>query len=109
MAQVAANAEAEAEAGSGAGLGSARVGGGAGVGARRQSTGGTASGSSGSRPSRKASDPGMRSYRDEPYSTNLLPGEELVYDQTGRKTFLGAPAGKSMLRRVSSAIYIEGT
>lgn len=42
-----------------------------------------------------------KSYKDELYSVWQLPGEEIVYDQTGRKTFLGAPAGKSMLRRVS--------
>jgi hypothetical protein len=41
-----------------------------------------------------------KTYKNEPYSASLLPGEEIVYDQTGRKTFLGAPAGKSMLRRV---------
>lgn len=37
----------------------------------------------------------------KPYNTHLLPGEEMVHDRIGRKTFLGAPAGKSMLRRVS--------
>jgi hypothetical protein len=42
-----------------------------------------------------------KDYRAEPYQTHQLPGEEIVYDRIGRKTFLGAPAGKSMLRRVS--------
>jgi hypothetical protein len=45
-------------------------------------------------------------YRAEPYSTHSLPGEEMVYDTTGRKTFLGAPAGKSLLRRVCYAIHL---
>jgi len=44
---------------------------------------------------------GKKDYRAEPYTTYLLPGEEMVYDRIGRKTFLGAAAGKSMLRRVS--------
>lgn len=44
---------------------------------------------------------GKRDYKTEPYATYLLPGEEMVYDRIGRKTFLGAAAGKSMLRRVS--------
>ena len=43
---------------------------------------------------------GKRDYKTEPYGTYLLPGEEMVYDRIGRKTFLGAAAGKSMLRRV---------
>ena len=45
-----------------------------------------------------------KDYRTEPYTTNLLPGEEMVYDRIGRRTFLGATAGKSMLRRVSTAV-----
>jgi hypothetical protein len=45
--------------------------------------------------------PDKRDYRTEPYQTHLLPGEEMVHDNTGRKVFLGAPAGKSMLRRAS--------
>jgi len=44
---------------------------------------------------------GKTDYKAEPYTTYLLPGEEMVYDRIGRKTFLGAAAGKSMLRRVS--------
>ena len=39
-------------------------------------------------------------YGTEPYSAHLLPGEEMVHDAIGRKTFIGAPAGRSMLRRV---------
>jgi len=34
----------------------------------------------------------------------MKPGEEMVHDSVGRKTFLGAPAGASMLRRVSPSI-----
>jgi hypothetical protein len=47
---------------------------------------------------------GKKDYRAEPYTTYLLPGEEMVYDRIGRKTFLGAAAGKSMLRRVSDRV-----
>ena len=36
----------------------------------------------------------------ELYETHSLPGEEMVSDSSGRKTFLGAAAGKSMLRKV---------
>lgn len=39
-------------------------------------------------------------YGAEPYSAQLMPGEEMVHDAIGRKTFLGAPAGRAMLRRV---------
>jgi hypothetical protein len=51
---------------------------------------------------------GSKDYMGEPYRTGLLPGEEIVYDRSGRKTFLGAPAGKSMLRRVS-IVFIDRT
>jgi hypothetical protein len=44
-------------------------------------------------------------YGAEPYNTHQLPGEEMVSDTIGRKTFLGAPAGKSMLRAVSHLFY----
>ncbi|WVQ80822.1 hypothetical protein IAT38_002929 [Cryptococcus sp. DSM 104549] len=47
-----------------------------------------------------SSDKDKEDYRAEPYSTHLLPGEEMVYDSTGRQVFLGASAGKSMLRRL---------
>lgn len=40
-------------------------------------------------------------YKTETYHMNMNPGEEMVHDKVGRKTFLGAPAGASMLRRVS--------
>jgi hypothetical protein len=40
-------------------------------------------------------------YKSETYRTFMNPGEEMVHDKVGRKTFLGAPAGQSMLRRVS--------
>ncbi|KAK8864494.1 hypothetical protein IAR55_001744 [Kwoniella newhampshirensis] len=39
-------------------------------------------------------------YRTEPYSSHLLPGEEMVADRSGTKTFLGDSAGKSMLRKL---------
>ena len=40
-------------------------------------------------------------YKTETYHMHMNPGEEMVHDKVGRKTFLGAPAGASMLRRVS--------
>jgi hypothetical protein len=43
-------------------------------------------------------------YKTETYHMNMKPGEEMVHDSVGRKTFLGAPAGASMLRRVSPSI-----
>lgn len=52
---------------------------------------------------------GKKNYRAEPYTTYLLPGEEMVYDRIGRKTFLGAAAGKSMLRRVRGENPLHGT
>lgn len=47
---------------------------------------------------------GKKDYKGEPYHTWLLPGEEMVHDRIGRKTFLGAPAGRSMLRRVRGCV-----
>jgi hypothetical protein len=44
---------------------------------------------------------GREDYKTETYHMNMNPGEEMVHDKVGRKTFLGAPAGASMLRRVS--------
>jgi len=43
-----------------------------------------------------------KDYGTEPYATYLLPGEEMVHDKVGRKTFLGASAGRSMLRKVGT-------
>jgi hypothetical protein len=43
---------------------------------------------------------GKEDYKTETYHMNMNPGEEMVHDSVGRKTFLGAPAGQSMLRRV---------
>ncbi|KAK4683649.1 hypothetical protein P7C73_g6585, partial [Tremellales sp. Uapishka_1] len=43
----------------------------------------------------------MSKYGAEPYRSHELPGEEFVDDSTGRKTFLGGPAGRSMLRRLA--------
>ncbi len=40
-------------------------------------------------------------YRLGSDSSHILSGEEMVRDALGRKTFIGAPAGRSMLRRVS--------
>lgn len=47
-----------------------------------------------------APDPGKHDYKSEPYTMYMNPGEEMVHDRVGRKTFLGAPAGQSMLRRI---------
>jgi hypothetical protein len=44
---------------------------------------------------------GKVDYKTETYHMNMNPGEEMIQDKVGRKTFLGAPAGASMLRRVS--------
>ena len=52
---------------------------------------------------------GTKDYRTEPYTTYLLPGEEMVSDSTGQRTFLGASAGKSMLRRVSISFLTPST
>lgn len=43
---------------------------------------------------------GTKDYGGEPYETYLLPGEEMAHDKIGRKTFLGASAGRSMIRKV---------
>lgn len=43
---------------------------------------------------------GNQDYKSEPYRMYMNPGEEMVRDSVGRKTFLGAPAGASMLRRL---------
>jgi hypothetical protein len=43
---------------------------------------------------------GKVDYKTETYHMNMNPGEEMIQDKVGRKTFLGAPAGASMLRRV---------
>ena len=42
---------------------------------------------------------GKVDYKTETYHMNMNPGEEMIQDKVGRKTFLGAPAGASMLRR----------
>ena len=47
---------------------------------------------------------GQKDYLREPYRTYVLPGEEVAYDSVGRQTFIGASAGKSMIRRVSSRL-----
>lgn len=52
---------------------------------------------SGSRP---ATGDSTHNYKSEPYRMYMNPGEEMVHDSVGRKTFLGAPAGQSMLRRI---------
>lgn len=44
-------------------------------------------------------------YKTETYHMNMNPGEEMVHDSVGRKTFLGAPAGQSMLRRVGRPLF----
>lgn len=61
----------------------------------------TASGpSGGSGAPRPPTGDGKEDYRSEPYRMFMNPGEEMVHDSVGRKTFLGAPAGQSMLRRI---------
>ena len=52
------------------------------------------------------SDTEKKDYGAEPYTTYLLPGEEMVHDRMGRRTFLGAAAGQSMLRRVSRWLFL---
>ncbi|WVW84031.1 hypothetical protein I302_106059 [Kwoniella bestiolae CBS 10118] len=47
-------------------------------------------------------------YKSEPYQTYLLPGEEMSSDKTGRKVFLGASTGKSMLRRLRELAKDKG-
>lgn len=44
---------------------------------------------------------------EEPYRHYLIPGEEIIKDSSGRKTFLGPPAGRSMIRRVSQVHCIR--
>lgn len=41
-----------------------------------------------------------RSIYAEPYNAASLPGEDMVSDNAGQKTFLGAPAGKPIFRRL---------
>jgi len=48
---------------------------------------------------------GKVDYKTETYHMNMNPGEEMIQDKVGRKTFLGAPAGASMLRRVCLSLY----
>lgn len=55
---------------------------------------------------------GRRDHYTEPYSAHALPGEELVSDPAGRKTWLGTPAGKPMFRRLREIVHgkkIDGT
>nr|XP_018262849.1 uncharacterized protein I303_04334 [Kwoniella dejecticola CBS 10117]OBR85007.1 hypothetical protein I303_04334 [Kwoniella dejecticola CBS 10117] len=47
-------------------------------------------------------------YKSEPYQTYLLPGEEISSDITGRKVYLGASTGKSMLRRLRELAKDKG-
>ncbi|WWD03083.1 hypothetical protein V865_001129 [Kwoniella europaea PYCC6329] len=47
-------------------------------------------------------------YKSEPYQTYLLPGEEMSSDKTGRKVFLGALTGKTMLRRLRELAQDKG-
>ncbi|WVQ72452.1 hypothetical protein IAR50_002004 [Cryptococcus sp. DSM 104548] len=42
--------------------------------------------------------PNSADYKAEPYTANLLPGEEIMHDTSGRTVYLGASAGQSMLR-----------
>ncbi|RSH86499.1 uncharacterized protein EHS24_004756 [Apiotrichum porosum] len=51
-----------------------------------------------------ASDP-SRDHYSEPYNPHALPTDEMVADSAGRKTFLGTPAGKPMLRRLREIVH----
>jgi hypothetical protein len=49
-----------------------------------------------------------RPHYAEPYNAASLPGEDLVSDKQGSKTFLGAPAGKLMFRRLREVVGGKG-
>lgn len=49
-----------------------------------------------------------RDHYAEPYNAASLPGEDLVSDKQGTKTFLGAPAGKPMFRRLREIVVDKG-
>lgn len=56
-----------------------------------------------SNPSDGSPDSSIASKREiysEPYDAASLPGEDMVSDKAGQKTFLGAPAGKPIFRRI---------
>ncbi|WVQ99584.1 hypothetical protein IAU59_006720 [Kwoniella sp. CBS 9459] len=55
-----------------------------------------------------ANAPASTDYREEIYTSNLLPGEEMSSDKSGRKIFLGALTGKSMLRRLRELTESKG-
>ncbi|WVF71283.1 hypothetical protein IAT40_006086 [Kwoniella sp. CBS 6097] len=52
--------------------------------------------------------PASNDYRKEMYQAYLLPGEEMSSDKSGRKIFLGALTGKSMLRRLRELTERKG-
>ncbi|BEJ13037.1 hypothetical protein CspHIS471_0302110 [Cutaneotrichosporon sp. HIS471] len=49
-----------------------------------------------------------RPHYAEPYNAASLPGEDLVSDKQGSKTFLGAPAGKPLFRRLREIVVGKG-
>lgn len=49
-----------------------------------------------------------RDHYAEPYNVASLPGEDLVSDKQGSKTFLGAPAGKPIFRRLREIVVGKG-
>lgn len=49
-----------------------------------------------------------RDHYAEPYNVASLPGEDLVSDKQGAKTFLGAPAGKPIFRRLREIVVEKG-
>ncbi|OCF33020.1 hypothetical protein I316_05358 [Kwoniella heveanensis BCC8398] len=52
--------------------------------------------------------PANTDYKKETYQSFLLPGEEMSSDKSGRKIFLGALTGKSMLRRLRELTESKG-
>ncbi|TYJ55982.1 hypothetical protein B9479_003367 [Cryptococcus floricola] len=51
---------------------------------------------------------GSADYRAEPYTANLLPGDEIMHDTSGRTVYLGASAGQSMLRSLKELASAKG-
>lgn len=47
-----------------------------------------------------SSNASRREIYTEPYNAASLPGEDMVSDKAGQKTFLGTPAGKPIFRRI---------
>jgi hypothetical protein len=65
-------------------------------------------GTEGMSPDSNSAASGRQPQYAEPYSAKALPGEEMVSDMQGRKTFLGTPAGKHMFRRLREVVHGKG-